>query len=198
LLRRGSTRAHNEFNRSIAGFGVGADREMAYAEKVIARLERLLPPRMRLGATVFFEHLTATGAHMLFTQPALAEAIHPEMLRFWRWHAVEELEHKAVAFDLFRVIGGGYFLRVFSALTALALIAVPFYRIFFRMLREDPHPVTPEMRRNARALQAKLAGPQLRMLAQYFKPDFHPRDCDDEPYLRAWCAAPEGAWTANE
>ena len=40
--------------------------------------------------------------------------------------------------------------------------------------------------------------PQLRMLAQYFKPDFHPRDCDDERYLRAWRAAPEGAWTANE
>jgi predicted metal-dependent hydrolase len=36
------------------------------------------------------------------------------------------------------------------------------------------------------------------MLAQYFKPDFHPRDCDDERYLRAWRAAPEGAWTANE
>ncbi len=41
------------------------------------------------------------------------------MLAFWRWHAAEELEHKAVAFDLFERLAGGYVLRVASALAAL-------------------------------------------------------------------------------
>ena len=49
-----------------------------------------------------------------------------------------------------------------------------------------------EMRAQARAINRKLAGPQLRMLAQYFKPSFHPWDFDDEKYLTAWYASIEG------
>jgi len=187
------SRAHNEFNASLDRFGIDAEREHAEADKAIARLEKRLSPRMRLGATVFLEHLTATGAHTLFAEPWVAERMHPEMARFWRWHAVEELEHKAVAFDLFRAIGGGYLLRVFSAIAAVVLLALPFDRMVRRMVKQAGQPITPEMRKEARDLNRKIAGAQLRMLAKYFKPSFHPWDCDDEPHLRAWYASPEAA-----
>lgn len=185
------TRAHNEFNDSLRRFGVDVDRETAYADRVLRSLERWLPRKIQLGATAFLEHLTATGAHVLFTEPAVAGSMHPEMLRFWRWHAVEELEHKAVAFDVFRAVGGGYLLRVFSALAALVLLAFPFDRIARRMLRDDPREVTPEMRERAAALNRKVLGPQLRMIAQYFKPGFHPWNFPDEKYLMEWYASPE-------
>jgi predicted metal-dependent hydrolase len=185
------TRAHNEFNAALGRFGVDVERETAYAHRAIARMERLLPRKMRLGATVFLEHLTATGAHVLFMEPAIARAMHPEALRFWRWHAAEELEHKAVAFDLFRAIGGGYGLRVLSALAATALLLVPFYRLFLRMLNEDPRPVTKAMRREARDLNRKIAGPQLRLLAHYFRPGFHPWQEHDQRYLQEWYATPD-------
>ena len=186
-------RAHNEFNRSLERFGIDVDREVAYAERAVAFLEKRLPRKMQLGVTVFLEHLTATGAHMLFMEPLIARSMPPEMLRFWRWHAVEELEHKAVAFDVFKAVGGGYFLRIFSAIAALLLLAVPFDRMVRRMMKDDGLEVTAEMRRGARAIHRKVAGPQLRMIAQYFKPGFHPWDCDDEAYLRAWYASAEGA-----
>jgi len=179
-------RAHNEFNASFARFGVDVDREVAYAERAIARMERWLPRKMRLGATVFLEHLTAVGAHMLFTRPELAEMMHPEALRFWRWHGAEELEHKAVAFDLFKEAGGGYLLRVLSAIAAVAFLLPSMQRMIVRMVKEDPNRVTPEMRQQARDLNKKLAGPQLRMLGRYFKPSFHPWDEGDGQYLRAW------------
>lgn len=187
------TRAHNEFNASIGRFGIDVDREIAYANRVFAWLQKILPRKVQLGVTVFLEHLTATGAHMLFTEPLVVESMHPEMVRFWRWHAVEELEHKAVAFDVFRAVGGGYLLRVFSALAALLLLAIPFDRIVRRMMKQDPTVITPEIRRRARELNRKVMGPQLRMIAGYFKPGFHPWDFDDTPYLTKWYASPEGA-----
>ncbi|CAG1005638.1 hypothetical protein MYXO_03400 [Myxococcaceae bacterium] len=189
------TRAHNEFNASLARFGVDVTREVAAADRVFEKLGRYLPKKMQLAITVFLEHLTATGAHLLFGEPAVARAMHPEMLRFWRWHAAEELEHKAVAFDLYREVGGGYLLRVFSAAAAVILLAGPFVASVRRMLRDDPTPITDEMRRRASSLRREVARPQLRMVGDYFRPGFHPWKLHDEAYLFAWYAesqAPEG------
>jgi uncharacterized protein len=183
-------RAHNELNASFARFGVDVEREIAYAESVFAWIEKRVPKKIQLGMTVFLEHITATGAHTLFMEPVVAESMHPEMLRFWRWHAVEELEHKAVAFDLFRNVGGGYFTRVFSALVAVALLAYPFDRIVRRMVKADPRRVTREDQRRARRMHRKLIPPQLRLIARYFKPSFHPNEFDDRAYLADWYAAP--------
>lgn len=186
------SQAHNEFNDSLKAFGIDVERERAYANRVMSGLEKILPKKMRLGATAFLEHLTAVGAHMLFQEPLIRDSMPPEMQRFWSWHAAEELEHKAVAFDLFRVAGGGYILRVLSAISALALLALPFNKVVRRMMKDDGTKVTAEMRAQARAINRKLAGPQLRMIAQYFKPSFHPWDLDDQKYLTGWYASIEG------
>jgi predicted metal-dependent hydrolase len=187
------TRAHHEFNASLGRFGIDVEREAAYANRVFAWMQKVLPRKVQLGMTAFLEHLTATGAHMLFVEPAIAESMHPEMVRFWRWHAAEELEHKAVAFDLFRDVGGGYLLRIFSALAAVVLLALPFDRIARRMRKQDPTIITPAMRQQARELNRKVMRPQLRMIAQYFKPGFHPWDSDDVRHLEEWYASAEGA-----
>jgi hypothetical protein len=183
-------RAHNELNESFKRFGVDVDREIAYAEKVFAWIEKRVPKKIQLGMTAFLEHITATGAHTLFMEPIVAQSMHPEMLRFWRWHAVEELEHKAVAFDVFRKIGGGYFIRVVSAITAIVLLAWPFERIARRMINGDPRGASAEDRRRARALQRQTIPPQIRLIAQYFKPGFHPSDFDDRAHLEEWYASP--------
>lgn len=183
------TRAHNVFNASLKRFGIDVDREIEYADRVMAALGRWLPDRMQLAMTAFLEHLTATGAHVLFSEPRLAEAMHPEMRRFWRWHAAEEIEHKAVAFDLYREIGGGYVLRIVSAAAAIALLTVPFVRIARRMMRSDPTPITSQTRSRARELNRIAMRPQLRMIAAYFRPGFHPWDCHDQHHLFDWYAA---------
>ncbi len=178
--------AHEEFNDSLQQFGIDVEREKVYAREAMDWMEKVLPKKMRLGVTVFLEHLTAVGAHSLFQEPLIRESMVPEMRRFWTWHAAEELEHKAVAFDLFRQVGGGYVLRVFSAVAALVLLAIPFDKMVRRMRREDGKPVTREMRAQARKIQRQLAGPQLRMIARYFVPGFHPWDFKDETHLSDW------------
>ncbi len=185
------TRAHHDFNRHFASHGIGVEREEAYAARVMERAARWLPKKIQLGITVFFEHLTATGAHMLFAAPEIAREIHPEALRFWRWHAAEELEHKAVAFDLLRQVGGGYVTRMVSALIGILWFAPAFAIMARRMIREDPVPATDEMRAQAKAIDALARKLQTPLLLAYFKPSFHPWQQRDEAFLAEFYASPE-------
>lgn len=73
-----------------------------------ARLDkfRKLPKVEQLAATVVMEHFTATLARLLLTDPLIKQKTTQESRNLWEWHALEELEHKTVAFDALKAIGG--------------------------------------------------------------------------------------------
>src|SRR3546814_1673082 len=54
---------------------------------------------MQLAGTCALEHFTATLAHAILSDPAHLAGAETEAQRMWRWHAIEEIEHKAVAYD---------------------------------------------------------------------------------------------------
>ena len=56
--------------------------------------------------TAAYEHFTAVLATGMLTHPEWLAGTSAELALLWRWHAVEESEHKAVAFDLYRAMGG--------------------------------------------------------------------------------------------
>ena len=45
------------------------------------------------------EHFTAILAHQLLGNPRHLAGADPESAALWRWHAIEEIEHKGVAYD---------------------------------------------------------------------------------------------------
>jgi len=55
-------------------------------------------------------------AHDLLEHPERSDGVDENFKQLWRWHAIEETEHKAVAFDVYQAVGGGYFRRVFNML----------------------------------------------------------------------------------
>ena len=59
-----------------------------------------------LALTLTIEHVTAIFAATLRDQARLCESMHTDYRLLWRWHAVE-IEHKAVAFDVYEQTGGG-------------------------------------------------------------------------------------------
>ncbi|MFV3405951.1 metal-dependent hydrolase [Pseudomonas sp. NY15463] len=63
-------------------------------------------PRLLLATTVCMEHLTAIISHLLISEPAWLADAEPVVRDFWLWHSVEEIEHKAVAFDVYRQVIG--------------------------------------------------------------------------------------------
>ena len=58
----------------------------------------------QLGCTMALEHCTALLAHQLLADPRHLETAPTEVKAMWRWHAVEEIEHKGVAFDTFMFV----------------------------------------------------------------------------------------------
>ncbi len=66
---------------------------------------------MQLAATAAFEHFTALLAVLALREDVMLDEAHPQLAALWRWHAVEETEHKSVAFDVFAHLGGGWLQR---------------------------------------------------------------------------------------
>lgn len=99
--------AHEDFNNTLINHGIDLNFMLRRAKGSFRFLSRFTPKKMQLGITVFFEHLTATGAHLLLSVPSVGERMDPYMKEFWKWHAVEEIEHKAVAFDIFKEVEEG-------------------------------------------------------------------------------------------
>ena len=92
------SREHVAFNRRAADSGYDLSR---LEKRVDERLEivRSRHPIVNLAATMALEHFTAMLAHELLADPRHLEKADSESAALWRWHAVEEIEHKGVAYD---------------------------------------------------------------------------------------------------
>ena len=92
------SREHVAFNRAAieAGYKIEEiDRDVA----MWIDLVRQRPPIVNLAATMALEHFTAMMAHQFLAHPDYFIGAEAEAAAMWRWHAVEEIEHKAVAYD---------------------------------------------------------------------------------------------------
>ncbi len=181
-------KAHEAFNGSLSQHDVSAKREEKVSDRLFSFMEKFLPKKVQLGITVFDEHLTATGAKLLLKSEAMSSSMDPEMRKLWEWHAVEEIEHKSVAYDVYEAMGCGYFHRMFSAFIGVA-IQLPFIvGSENRLLKERG--VTrfgPEGKEAGRIMASfhdfRKVGKEFLL---YFKPGFHPWDIDDRPFLEKW------------
>lgn len=92
------SREHDAFNRRALDSGYDLS---ALEAKVDERLEetKAKPKIASLAATTALEHFTAILAHELLADPRHLEGAEAETAALWRWHAVEEIEHKGVAYD---------------------------------------------------------------------------------------------------
>lgn len=90
--------------------------------KVPEKLQRLwLVERLGIIATV--EHMTCVlGKYALYNTVWEKNHADPELLDLLRWHGAEEIEHRSVAFDLYKHLGGGYISRYYSSLLVVPAV----------------------------------------------------------------------------
>jgi len=91
-------REHIAFNTRV----VEAGYEIATLEAVVVRsleLTKDRPAILNLAVTMALEHYTAIMAQRMLTDASTFAGADPELAAMWRWHAIEEIEHKGVAYD---------------------------------------------------------------------------------------------------
>lgn len=94
------SREHAYLNKQVRE--AGYDTSSMDAEVAKWRAETIEEsPDVNLAVTVATEHLTAIIAHALLKSPRHFKHDSMETARLWKWHAIEEIEHKAVAYDTF-------------------------------------------------------------------------------------------------
>lgn len=171
---------HERYFDTLRAQGYEIDGFLRRFRRFIGFTDRL-PASVRLAMTAGAEHYTATLGRFALDDSLIAEA-HPVMRRLITWHAAEEIEHKAVAFDVMQAAGISYAMRIFGFLLATAALFGWTAAATRMLLRQDGL-----SRRDVRALGARLrlradAGARrriLRRIAAYRRRDFHPGHVDD-------------------
>jgi predicted metal-dependent hydrolase len=92
------SREHDAFNKRAVQSGYDLSELEAQVEKRLA-ITRDRPPVVNVAATMALEHFTAIIAHELLANRRHLAGAEQETADLWRWHAVEEIEHKGVAYD---------------------------------------------------------------------------------------------------
>ncbi len=148
-------------------------------------VEKRVSPHFRLAMTCALEHMTAIMGEALLSNDEVLKDAHPEMARLWRWHAGEEIEHKAVAFDVYEHAGGTWFHRsqVMVRETMIFLLVITI--LINVLLRADKQPL---FRSWMRILGFVIFGPLrgftlFRRYLEYFSPSFHPWRRDNRHLL---------------
>ena len=162
-----------------------------FARRRMRFLNRNLP-LYSLAITAALEHLTAIMARRILSDPERSvKPMHPDMAPLWQWHAAEEAEHKAVAFDVLQQVSGSHALRVLALIGAtLGLMLDNFIRLFY-LLAKDGQAWKPRVWIDgARYLWGREGA--LRVLIpdylDWYRRGFHPQQRDDQPLIDACLA----------
>jgi uncharacterized protein len=91
-------REHIAFNKRVVDAGYDISRlEQSVTETLLLTKGR--PEVLNLAVTMALEHYTAIIAQQLVSDDSHLANADPESRNLWRWHAIEEIEHKGVAYD---------------------------------------------------------------------------------------------------
>ena len=169
---------HTQFNNRVKEQGVAVDHILKEEHRFLFDVFRKrMSRKYTLAQTAAAEHLTALMAHGFFAKGTLRDA-DPRIRAMYAWHAVEEIEHKAVAFDVYKTVARGSYL---TRILGMIQVSITFPLHTFLIMR---HMFEVDGLRNRGRLWMKglwwLYGPKgvfsglLPHYLAYFKPGFHP------------------------
>ena len=190
------SREHRRYNAALARMGLPIEELEAKVEQHLDTVRERTSPEEQLAVTIALEHFTAIMAHTVLSDERLLANAEPNMAAIWRWHAVEETEHKAVAYDVYcAVMGEGtsaYLRRCAVMLAATVDFWIRVFRYHFRLVQADG--LAGDLRGwwglfrwlwLSPGGMRQLVGPWL----SYFRRRFHPWQHDNSAHVERWKAA---------
>ena len=187
------SREHTAYNALLRKRGFPVEKFDKLIRTGVRLAERYLPQKALLAATCAYEHYTALFAELLLGDETVLAGAHPFYRDLWRWHAMEEEEHKAVAFDVYRTAAGDDRLSYVRRVIAMVLVTLDFWissralMIWLMIKRGEFFNV----RAWGRAFWHLWVSPGVwrRVMAgvfAYLAPDFHPWKRSVAPEVLAW------------
>ncbi|MDP2228333.1 MAG: metal-dependent hydrolase [Moraxellaceae bacterium] len=172
---------HEVFNALMQKKGIPTQKVVDFVFNGIRWQEKHLSPERRLAKTCALEHFTAMLAETMLEDPEFLKGMDESMLPLWLWHAVEESEHKSVAFDVYQEQVGNYWVRT-SEMAATTLEFALFTAFHYYQLRSEMDD-KPDWKSVIKGFNWMLGKPGfLRKLGpaylSYYKRDFHPSQRD--------------------
>jgi len=185
--------AHTNYNELLKKQGLPVD-EILKENKDMIRNKYLgkFSDEFNVALTAGYEHFTALMAEAFFSHKEVVEGFDPRMRTMFAWHAVEEMEHRSVAFDVMQQVAKvGYFKRTWAMAYGTWETMRSMFTIANIMLKSDGF---------SRWERLKLFGKNLgwmygrkgvfssfaKPLLSYFKPSFHPENIPVVHNYPAW------------
>lgn len=183
-------REHEEYNEAVFARIPETQAMEQWLGRFLGVMRERLPARMLLSGTIALEHFTAIMANGLLEEPRILEKADPKFAAIWNWHALEETEHKAVAFDVWdQVMGRGpqaYAERAFGHILATVIFWPIMTTFYLRMLRAEGRLADRKGWLDLARLNFGRVGFMRKLVlpwADYFRPNFHPWDHDNSHHL---------------
>ena len=172
--------AHDKMNQVMKDQGMPVDQFIQRLNKVFKFELKYRSPQYNIAMTAAAEHLTALMAETFYGEKETLQDAHPYVRALFAWHAIEEMEHRDVAFDVMQQVGNVHEVtrKMALVLTTGLMFGFTLYRANV-MLKCDGFNRTQRLKMNVRGLQWLFGkqGKLRKMQSQYrdwFKPDFHP------------------------
>lgn len=181
---------HDDFNAKLQSLGWRTDlieNQVLFMNKIITKTHS---PERQLAQTVALEHLTAMFADFLMNKPEfLGSNAHPDLKTMFLWHAVEETEHKAVAYDLYQLAVGDDKIRTKEMSYILPFFVAHMMEATALLLHKNKR-----LKRRSGWVEAYQAmwGKEgvftyiRQELKGYYKVDFHPWDKNNSTLANNW------------
>lgn len=183
-------REHRAFNDHLDQLGYPTKRVERITKWGLSVRERILSRKSNLAATAALEHFTATLAELVLSSEETRQLFgHEEVKNLFLWHALEESEHKAVAFDVYKAVGGSERTRVFTMnLLTFGFIVGMTVQVIASLLGDRATYRRGNLRKSWRKVRRSpiMRRELWNQLRDYNRPDFHPDDRDTTPLVEYW------------
>ena len=179
--------AHEDFNAFIESLGIDIQPILKVEYEKIEYAKTKLSQKQQLAVTCALEHFTAIIAQYLLEHPDFHNQLDPSVAKLWMWHALEETEHKAVAFDVYQQIFADQLIRkrVMRVITTTFLSRISY--LTAKLLLSDR--VGRKQWRQHIAGLKQLKDVFIKLLPvylDYYHNDFHPNQHDSREITTRW------------
>ena len=181
------SKAHAEFNDAWRSDDYHLDRFQAWLARKNEYVKNL-HPKIQLAITCAFEHFTALLGGYILRHPEVLATLDEDAVKLWVWHAIEEIEHRAVAFDVYQAVyGDDKIRRMIMRSVTTGFASLTFYSAT-RLFLQDKAKSLPKVGGNIFGvyLLGKMFIQLLPEYLSYFKADFHPSEIDYTKIVNYW------------